>query len=153
MSETISRLLNKYETKQPGEAWSPIMNKEYGYGLWTKRQKLREADIMMDQLHMKGSQREQVMHMISDDFDDLRKLIRRCPSEKILAIICFFVMKSYNVRVKLNEYRAFNELNISKDEVILVFNRIALFYQSKVILPRVMTTNYKEEDVFYKHNK
>jgi len=95
------------------------------------KDKLSLANIIMNRTNMKGSQREQVIYMVKNDFKNLKNLSRNFSNEKIIAILCFYVIKSYNSSAQLNKYKIFKELKITESNCIHIFMKIAIFYREK----------------------
>ena len=77
------------------------------------KDKLHTANNFMNRLKMSGTMRVEVEHLITDDFKNLKTLLKNSNQEKIIGLICFFVMKTYNSRARLENYKVFNELKLN----------------------------------------
>ncbi|KZX17640.1 hypothetical protein [Methanobrevibacter filiformis] len=77
------------------------------------KDKISIADNIMNRLNMQGTQREEVTYFIKKECPNLKKLLKNCSKEKIIALVCFFILKSYNSKVKLENYNVFKELKLT----------------------------------------
>ena len=122
-------LLKKYETKQPGESNGANPDK---MKVWRIKQKLRYADYVLNELNMKGIQREQVYHILKD-IPDLRKLCRKCKCEPIITVICFYIKYCTTPTVPLthyNRYKVCREHNLSLELYSKVVSNLSRHFQT-----------------------
>lgn len=129
----IGYLLNKYETKQPGEKWDTKREKENGKPAWNMKQKIRTAQIMMSRLNIKGNDKERVIHIIKD-IDDFKHLCKNCSCETIIATICFYVLKSSDSNTHIDRFSLWSENNLSWKKYSLIISRILTYYQKKTFI-------------------
>jgi len=132
----VEFLLQKYETKQPGEINGKTDKK---MKIWRLKQKIRYADTVMDRLNMKGIQREQVYHLLKD-VPDLKALCRKCADEKIIAVISFYVKFCTTPKVALSDYNKYTvcrEHDMSLEMYSRVVTNLAKHFQSHMPLSAV----------------
>lgn len=128
---SVQLLLDKYETKQPGEIW----NKEKETSTkreWRIKQKVRFADYVLNELNMKGIQREQVKHMLNN-IKDLKVLCRKCSYEKTITVICFYIKYCTTPKIALNHfnrYKVCREQKITLELYCQIVTNIAKYFQS-----------------------
>ena len=79
----INYLLKKYETKQKGEP-----NNSYSMKEWRTKQKLRTADTIIQEMKIKGDDKEIIYNIIKTV--DLKDLHRNAKCETIICAICFY---------------------------------------------------------------
>lgn len=127
---SIQFLLDKYTTKQPGEAWDNKMEKENGKPVWNMKQKIRLAQVFMSRLKMKGTNKDRVIYIIKD-VDDFKLLCKNCSNEIIISAICFYVMKTANTSVKLEDYRVFTENGLTEKIYSTIVTKLCDYYQNK----------------------
>ena len=129
---TISSLLKKYETKQPGETWSKKMEHETKMQ-WRLSQKLRIAENRMSRLGIKGNDRKRVLFIIKD-ISNFKILCKKCRNETIISAICFYVMKSNKSYIKMKDFSVFKEDGLDYYIYSTIVTKISNHYQSKTLL-------------------
>lgn len=130
----IEFLINKYKTKQPGEKWDKKKRK----GKWKRcleyeTKKIRIAQIMMGRLNIKGKDKERVIRIIKD-IDDFKQICANCSNEKIIAVICFYIMKINNTSIKIEDYKVFIENKLNEKSCLTIITKICNYYQTKTII-------------------
>lgn len=138
--DEITRLLDKYSQKQPGERWSKKSERRKERIVEYER-KVRLFDgINSEYFQLKGSQKERVKHLIKKL--NFNEICPRCSSEQIIVLICYFVNCEYNKRYR-REYcrKVFNEYNISDNlhDRFLIY--LARYGISNTILDKNMVLN------------
>lgn len=131
-------LVDKYKTKQPGELWTTEKETKT-MRKWRLKQKIIYADTVMDQLNMKGVQREQVHHLLND-ISNLKDLCRNCSNEKIIAVISFYIKFCTTPKLSLthyNRYKVCREHELSLELYSTIVSNIAKHFQSHAPLSPV----------------
>jgi len=124
----IKFLLNKYKTKQPGEILkSENLKKEFSNKKWNVFQKKRTADIIMDSLNLKGSQRERVYYIIEKV--DFNQICRNCSYETIITAVSYYVKKSDNTKIKLGDYKICKIHNLTEKKLSIIMIRLCACIQ------------------------
>ncbi|BBL62195.1 hypothetical protein [Methanobrevibacter arboriphilus] len=132
-NRNIEYLLNKYETKQPGEIWNKRREKKEGKSAWNMKQKIRIAKIMMGRLNINGADKERILYIIQD-IGDFKELCRNCSVEMVIATICFYVMKSNLSKIKLADYKVFKENKLTEKTCLTLITKMCDFYQKKSLV-------------------
>lgn len=83
-TSSISYLLNKYETKQPGECWTKKREKEYGILKWRMNQKFILSDNIINGFDLKATQKDRVKYIIGKV--NFNKICRNCSNELIITV-------------------------------------------------------------------
>ncbi len=107
--------------------------KENGKGAWNMKQKIRIAQIMMGRLNIKGKDKERVIRIIKD-IDDFKQICANCSNEKIIAVICFYIMKINNTSIKIEDYKVFIENKLNEKSCLTIITKICNYYQTKTII-------------------
>lgn len=132
----IEFLLKKYETKQPGETNNAHPNK---MKVWRLKQKIRYGDTIMNRLNMQGIQREQVYHILKE-VQDLKELCRKCPTENIIAVICFYIKFCTTPKLAINDYKRYKvcrEHFMSLEMYSKIVTNMARYFQRNTPLSAV----------------
>ena len=90
------------------------------------KDKLHVANNMMNRLNIQGANRDEVLDIVKKY--DLNDLLKNCSQEVTIACACFHVMKLYNSRAKLHNYRLFNDLEISENIMITFYTNLYKLY-------------------------
>lgn len=94
--EEITKLLNKYSVKQPGERWSAKTNTRFEK-ITRINEQLRLFDgINGEYFRLSGTQKERAKYLIR--VLNFNKICPKCSSEQIIVLICYFVKCEYNHR-------------------------------------------------------
>lgn len=96
------------------------------------KDKLSIADNLMDRLNIAGPMREQVKYMISSEFKNFKELSKNCNNEQIISLMVFYVMKSNNINLILEEYNVFTQLNLSNKHYMTFVTKLCKYYQNKI---------------------
>lgn len=126
----IDFLVKTYETKQPGEIW----DKEHETKTkreWRLKQKIRYSDYVMDELNMKGVQREQVKQLLHE-IPDHKKLCQKCKCEKVITVICFYIKFCTTPKLSLNHfnrYKICKKQNIPLKTYSIIVTNLAKHFQ------------------------
>ena len=125
---SISFLLKKYATKQPGEMFvSNELKQEYGNKRWRMKQKIRICQIIMDQLNIKD--KERCLYIVKRvDFNTLH---RQLSCEAIITAICFYIKKLENPRVRLSDYSICKEHGLNENNFSLIMCRLCDYFQKE----------------------
>lgn len=112
--EEITRLLNKYSTKQPGEIWSQRSEKRKDKIIKITRKIELFEGINSEYYRLKGSQKDRAKYLIRKlNFNEINP---KCTSEQIIIMICYFVNREYNIHYKRkNCRRVFKDYKITDD--------------------------------------
>ena len=112
----IEYLLNKYETRQPGERWSKEAELKY-YNIRYLNEQIRLFELINDEyFRLVGSQVDRAIYLIK--ILNFNKICPICTNEQMIVLICFFVKCEY-----INNYerrrcqRAFDDFKV-KDNLL-----------------------------------
>ena len=133
-SKDIQFLLKKYKTKQPGET-----NKAHPDAMknWRLQKKIRYAQEVMNQLHIQGTSRSQVIYLI-EDILSTNYLCKKCTCETVITGLCFYVKFANTRKEKLERYQLAREHGLTEERYSAIVTRIAKHYHSQRSLHRVV---------------
>ncbi len=143
--EDYEKLINKYQTKQPGEIWSKeseTQNKQYQ----RTTSYTQTCQIIMDCLNIKGEQRKHAIWIVENI--PLEELHRTANSEMIIAAICFYVKKLFNPNIQFKDYSILRHYNLSLEMTYLICCRIASYAFSKSYLVPIETDMYNHKELY-----
>lgn len=120
----ITFLLQKYETKQPGEHTT---NKEISMKNWRLKQKIRITQNIMNRLNIQGNNRKMCLNIIKNI--RLKDLHHNAKCETIITAICFYIKKTENTNVKLEDYSVCTEYDLNYQTFSLVMCRLCDYYR------------------------
>lgn len=133
MTQEINYLLNKYETKQPGECFvSDELKREYNNQEWRKKQKIRVCQNIMDRLNIKGTSRDRCINIIANI--KLKELHHNGSCELIITAICCYVKRTMDSNFKLEDYNVCNEHGLNYKNFSLIVCRLCDYYQKKICI-------------------
>lgn len=124
------KLLKKYKTKQPGEKWDKKTSTE-DKRVWNMSQKIRTAEVIMGRCNIKEDEQDRVIKILTD-IPDLSVLHGNCTTEKIISCICFYVIKTRQSNRRVNDYKVFKEYKLEDSTCLIIFARLAEFYQKRL---------------------
>lgn len=135
-SKDINGLLQKYETKQPGEPYkvADLINKDKK--TWRMKQKIRYAQTTMDHMGLKGEQCNQVLHLIKE-FPDTKKLCARCRYETVITALYFYVKFSNTKKRPLSDYAIARENGLTEEIYGRIVTKLARHFQSQTPIRHV----------------
>lgn len=112
--DEISKLLNKYSTKQSGERWSKRTEKRKDKIIELNRKYRLFDGINSEYFHLQGTKIDRVKYLIKQlNFNEVNP---KCSSEQIIIMICYFVNREYNVHYKRkNCKRVFKDYGVTSD--------------------------------------
>ena len=127
---SVSYLLRKYETKQPGEVFvSQEMKQEYNNRRWRMKQKIRTCNIIMNQLNIQGPNRDRCLYIVKHV--NLNTLHRKLSCEAIITAICFYIKKLDNPRIRLSDYHVCKEYGLNENNFSLIICRLCDYFQKE----------------------
>lgn len=127
---SITYLLRKYETKQPGEAFvSQELKQEYNNRKWRMKQKIRTCHIIMNQLNIQGTSRDRCLYIVKHV--NLNTLHRNLSCEAIITAICFYIKKLDNPRIRLSDYTVCKEYGLNENSFSLILCRLCDHFQKE----------------------
>lgn len=129
-------LLKKYETKQPGEIWTREHETQHKRKQFTAS-KHNCADIIMQNLPIKGDTRLEV-HYLIDKYRNFNQLNTHMSRETIIGCFCYYVMRTHNPSVRVEDYKILKKLNVTYEGLTVVFgNMLKLDNNSNFLKPKV----------------
>ena len=133
MDRDVPFLLDKYETKQPGECFvSQRLKVEYGNKKWRLAAKIRVCKYVMDELRIQGVNRDMCLNIIQNI--NLKDLHRTLPCESIITCICFYIKMLNNPKARLEDYHICTEYKINNENFSLVMVHLANYFQKNSYL-------------------
>ena len=124
----INFLLNKYQTKQPGEVFTSESLKEaYNNKEWRLAQKVRTCKYVMDELGLKGTDRDRCIYIVKKV--PLKQLHRKASCETIITCICFYIKKLQTPKRRTYDYRVCKEYGVDEEIFSLVIARLCDYFQ------------------------
>ena len=124
----INFLLNKYQTKQPGEVFTSESLKEaYNNKEWRLAQKIRTCKYVMDELGLKGTDRDRCIYIVKKV--PLKQLHRKASCETIITCICFYIKKLQTPKRRTYDYRVCKEYGVDEEIFSLVIARLCDYFQ------------------------
>lgn len=125
---SINFLLRKYETKQPGEAYtSDEVKQEYNNTKWRLSQKIRICDNIINRLNINGRNKDLCHNIIKNI--PLKQLHGNASCETIITGICFYVKRLENSNVKIEDYKVCNEYGLTYQNYSLIVGRLCDYYR------------------------
>ena len=70
--------------------------------------------------------------MLECEFTNLKDLSKNCSKEQIIALMVFYVMKSYNHNILIEEYSVFKNLNLNTKHYVTFITKLCKHYQEKI---------------------
>ena len=124
----INFLLRKYETKQPGEAFTSNNVKDaYNNKEWRLAGKLRTCNYVMNELGLKGADRERCIWIVKNV--PLKELHRKASCETIITCICFYIKKLKTPKRRTYNYRVCKEFDVDEEIFSLIISRLCDYFQ------------------------
>ena len=124
----ISFLLRKYETKQPGEAFtSQRLKMDYGNKEWRLANKIRTCKYVCEELGLKGGDCERCIWIIKNV--PLKELHRKASCETIITCICFYIKKLKTPKRRTYNYKVCKEFDVDEEIFSLVISRLCDYFQ------------------------
>lgn len=130
MTRDYQFLLDKYQTKQPGEPNTTL--KEYGMQTWRTRQRIRTCQNIMDQLNIQGGNRERCIHIVKTV--PYKQLHRNGTEELITTAICFYIKKLLEPNADLEDYSVCKVHGLTYKNYTLIITRLCDYYQKNSII-------------------
>lgn len=128
----INYLLQKYTTKQPGEIWTREHETQHKRKQFTAS-KHNCADIIMQQLPLNGDTKTEV-HYLIDKYKNFNQLNTHMSRETIIGCFCYYVMRSHNPCVRVEDYKVLKELNVTYEGLTVVLGNMLKLDSSKSFL-------------------
>lgn len=125
--EGIEYKLKKYEKRVPGEMWSKESKKK-SEKLIKKLDYLDVAEVVMDELKIKGKRRDEVKDIIMKI--PLNKLHGKLKSDKIIIAICFFVKRKDRKNAVLEDYSICKH-NLEYKELSIIMMNLSSYAMSR----------------------
>jgi acetyl-CoA carboxylase beta subunit len=129
-SKDINGLLQKYETKQPGEPNQVARFTNSEMKTWRMKQKIRHAQTTMDHMGLKGEQCNQVLYLIKE-FPDTKKLCARCRYETVITALYFYVKFSNTKKRPLSDYAIARENGLTEEIYGRIVTKLAKHFQKQ----------------------
>lgn len=124
----ISFLLRKYETKQPGEAYtSKRLKMDYGNKEWRLANKIRTCKYVCEELGLKGVDCERCIWIIKNV--PLKELHRQASCETIITCICFYIKKLKTPKRRTYNYKVCKDYGVDEEIFSLVMARLCDYFQ------------------------
>ena len=129
----INFLLRKYETKQPGEAYtSKKLKEDYGNREWRLANKIRTCKYVMDELGIQGQNRDRCIYIVKNV--PLKELHRKASCETIITCICFYIKKLQTPKRRTYNYKVCKEYNVDEEIFSLIISRLCDYFQQRSYL-------------------
>ena len=125
MDRSVEFLLEKYKTKQPNEARTTKENRDIKRNQ-RNTEKHQLADIIMIDLPLDGETNKEV-HYLINHYGNLNRLNSRATKETVIGCLFFYIMKSHNNKVRIEDYRALLRLNVTYDNYSTVLTNMLKF--------------------------
>jgi len=123
-------LLDKYETKQPGEVNPANLNlmKE-----WRESQRIRIAKKQMEDLNVQGDLKKQVIWIIKEG-PGTKELCARCKCETVTLAIIFYIKFSNTKKRPMAHYKIARDTGLSEEVYANIVTKLGKFFQGKMAL-------------------
>lgn len=95
------------------------------------RDKIHICNNYMNELGLQGTMRAEAVFMIQYEFKDLKFLSKNCSKEQIIALIIFYVMKTYNIQLHIEKYSFFKRLKLTNKHYSTFVTKISEHYRKK----------------------
>jgi len=126
----INKLLQKYETKQPGEPIHIASLTNADMKTWRMKQKIRQAQTTMSQMGLKGEQCDQLLHLVKE-FDNIKQLCARCPYETVITALYFYVKFANTKKRPLSDYAIARENGLTEEKYGRIVTKLAKHFQKQ----------------------
>lgn len=127
-------MLKRYSVKRPGETNNAHQGAMKN---WRLQKKIRYAQEVMNQLHLQGTARSQVIYLIKD-IPSTNYLCKKCRCETVITGLCFYVKFANTQKEKLEKYQVAREHGLTEERYATIVTRIAKHYHSQRSFSRVI---------------
>ena len=99
---------------------------------WRLKQKLRLANIICSRLGMYDEDKKAVYFLIKT-VRNFNELSRTASNEIIICALCFYVLKTRNSKVNLEDYEVFEEYGLTYRIYSTISTHLTNYYQRQVL--------------------
>lgn len=110
-------------------------------GEWRLAQKIRLAGVIAGRSGLVGCDRE-CLNFLVRNFPNFHKICANCSNEQIICAFAFYIMKTRDTRLQIENYSVFKEYGLTDKVYLTIITRLCNYYQKNQPLKKGKTNYY-----------
>ena len=108
---------------------------------WRLAQKIRLASVIASRSGLVGEDRECLNYLVRN-FPNFHKICANCSNEQIICAFAFYIMKTRDTRLQIENYSVFKEYGLTDKVYLTIITLLCNYYQKNQPLKKGKTNYY-----------